>query len=245
MKILCWGLDPRITESLKEQGHVVEVAEGVYSAGDLCEYCCIEGQYDVLIIDLDASEFVVSMPQSLRRRDLTIPIFGICDEKKTNNSWDLQQALFLENGGDGLFQKPIDIRKLIAYLRAVIRRVRNAALQDTIEFVRGNATLKVNLTKGEVTVNGVRVDLTNKEYMVLAAIASRANHTVNKESIFNQVYALADNEPELRIINILICKIRKKLARIHPDAGSIIKTSWGKGYRMDKKTTPLPNQTAA
>jgi two-component system, cell cycle response regulator CtrA len=94
--------------------------------------------------------------------------------------------------------------------------------------VIANGELKVNLDTKVLEVNGQRVHLTSKEYQMLELLWLRKGTTLPKEMILNHLYGGMD-EPKLKIIDVFICKLRKKLQAAtggHP----YIETVWGRGY---------------
>src|ERR1700727_718906 len=88
--------------------------------------------------------------------------------------------------------------------------------------------LVVNLDTKTVEVGGQRVHLTGKEYQMLELLSLRKGTTLTKEMFLNHLYGGMD-EPELKIIDVFICKLRKKLANAS-DGRNFIETVWGRGY---------------
>jgi len=86
----------------------------------------------------------------------------------------------------------------------------------------------VNLDAKTVEVNGHRVHLTGKEYQMLELLSLRKGTTLTKEMFLNHLYGGMD-EPELKIIDVFICKLRKKLATA-AHGKHYIETVWGRGY---------------
>jgi two-component system cell cycle response regulator CtrA len=80
-----------------------------------------------------------------------------------------------------------------------------------------------------VEVNGQRVHLTGKEYQMLELLSLRKGTTLTKEMFLNHLYGGMD-EPELKIIDVFICKLRKKLADGGRQGKNYIETVWGRGY---------------
>ncbi len=88
--------------------------------------------------------------------------------------------------------------------------------------------LIVNLDQKTVEVSGSRVHLTGKEYQMLELLSLRKGTTLTKEMFLNHLYGGMD-EPELKIIDVFICKLRKKLANAS-EGKNYIETVWGRGY---------------
>jgi two-component system cell cycle response regulator CtrA len=87
--------------------------------------------------------------------------------------------------------------------------------------------LTLNLGSREVLVEGRAVHLTGKEYAVLELLTLRKGVVLTKEAFLNHLYGGMD-EPEVKIIDVFICKLRKKLAQA--GASELIGTVWGRGY---------------
>jgi two-component system cell cycle response regulator CtrA len=98
--------------------------------------------------------------------------------------------------------------------------------------------LVVNLDTKTVEVNRQRVHLTGKEYQMLELLSLRKGTTLTKEMFLNHLYGGMD-EPELKIIDVFMCKLRKKLANAS-SGKNYIETVWGRGclLREPVKTTP-------
>jgi len=94
--------------------------------------------------------------------------------------------------------------------------------------VIANCELRVNLDTKAVEVNGQRVHLTSKEYEMLELLWLRKGTTLTKEMILNHLYGVM-GEPELKIIDVFICKLRKKL-QAATGGQPYIETVWGRGY---------------
>jgi two-component system cell cycle response regulator CtrA len=126
-------------------------------------------------------------------------------------------------GADDYLTKPFHKDELIARIQAIVRRSKGHA-QSVIE----TGELLVNLDQKTVEVEGQRVHLTGKEYQMLELLSLRKGTTLTKEMFLNHLYGGMD-EPELKIIDVFICKLRKKLANASKGK-NYIETVWGRGY---------------
>ena len=129
----------------------------------------------------------------------------------------------LDAGADDYMTKPFHKDEMVARIHAVVRRSKGHA-----QAIISTGEIAVNLDAKTVEVNGHRVHLTGKEYQMLELLSLRKGTTLTKEMFLNHLYGGMD-EPELKIIDVFICKLRKKLATA---AGGkhYIETVWGRGY---------------
>ena len=177
--------------------------------------------YDVIVLDLelpDMSGFEVL--RNLRTSKVRTPVLIL-----SGNAIVEAKVKALGFGADDYMTKPFHKDELVARIQAVVRRSKGHS-QSVI--VTGQLTL--NLDEKTVEANGSRLHLTGKEYQMLELLCLRKGTTLTKEMFLNHLYGGME-EPELKIIDVFICKLRKKIA----DACSgqhYIETVWGRGYVM-------------
>lgn len=174
--------------------------------------------YDIILLDLnlpDVSGYEVLRALRLAKVKTSVMILsgmaGIEDKVRG-----------LGFGADDYMTKPFHKDELLARIHAVVRRSRGHA-QSTIT----TGDLVVNLDAKTVEVGGQLVHLTGKEYQMLELLTLRKGTTLTKEMFLNHLYGGRD-EPELKIIDVFICKLRKKLHDV--GVGHLIETMWGRGY---------------
>ncbi|MGH6828447.1 MAG: response regulator transcription factor CtrA [Rhizomicrobium sp.] len=175
--------------------------------------------YDIIVLDLqlpDLSGFDVL--KALRVAKIQTPVLIL-----SGNAIVEAKVKALGFGADDYMTKPFHKDELVARIQAVVRRSKGHS-QSVI--VTGKLT--VNLDAKTVEVDGQRVHLTGKEYQMLELLSLRKGTTLTKEMFLNHLYGGMD-EPELKIIDVFICKLRKKLAAAI-DGDNYIETVWGRGY---------------
>ncbi len=128
-------------------------------------------------------------------------------------------------GADDYLTKPFHKDELVARIHAIVRRSKGHA-QSVIE----TGDLRVNLDAKTAEIGGQRVYLTTKEYQILELLALRRGSTLTKEMFLNHLYGGMD-EPEMKIIDVFICKLRKKLL-VASGGKNYIETVWGRGYML-------------
>jgi two-component system, cell cycle response regulator CtrA len=129
----------------------------------------------------------------------------------------------LMGGADDYLTKPFNKGELVARIQAIVRRSKGHA-----ESVIRTGKLVVNMDARSVDVGGKRLHVTGKEYSILELLSLRKGTTLTKEMFLDHLYGGMD-EPELKIIDVFICKLRKKLAQA-TGGEHYIETVWGRGY---------------
>ncbi len=175
--------------------------------------------YDLILLDLglpDMNGHEVLRQLRLARVDTPILILSGSDD--TDNK--IKGFGF---GADDYLTKPFHREELVARIHAIIRRSKGHS-QSIIR----TGKVEVNLDAKTVSAGGKTVHLTGKEYQMLELLSLRKGTTLTKEMFLNHLYGGMD-EPELKIIDVFICKLRKKLATA-TDGANYIETVWGRGY---------------
>ena len=175
--------------------------------------------YDLILLDLNLPDMNGhEVLRQLRLARIDTPILILSGEDDTENK--LKGFGF---GADDYLTKPFHREELVARIHAIIRRSKGHA-QSIIR----TGSIAVNLDAKTVEVDGNAVHLTGKEYQMLELLSLRKGTTLTKEMFLNHLYGGMD-EPELKIIDVFICKLRKKLSEA-TGGDNFIETVWGRGY---------------
>ncbi|MBL9072411.1 response regulator transcription factor CtrA [Tabrizicola sp.] len=175
--------------------------------------------YDLILLDLNLPDMSGhEVLRQVRQARVETPILILSGADDTENK--LKGFGF---GADDYLTKPFHREELVARIHAIIRRSKGHS-QSMIKTGR----VSVNLDAKTVDVDGKAVHLTGKEYQMLELLSLRKGTTLTKEMFLNHLYGGMD-EPELKIIDVFICKLRKKLAEA-TGGDNYIETVWGRGY---------------
>ena len=200
---------------LKSEGYIIEttdLGEDAYELGKFYEY-------DIIILDLMLPDMHgYEVLKKLRSDKVNIPILILSGLAELDS-----KIKGLGFGADDYLTKPFDKQELLARIKAIVRRSQGHA-QSQIKIGR----VTVNLDSRTVEVDGKPVHLTGKEYGILELLALRKGTTLTKEMFQNHLYGGMD-EPEVKIIDVFICKLRKKVEQA-TGGDSFIETVWGRGY---------------
>jgi two-component system cell cycle response regulator CtrA len=186
--------------------------------------------YDLILLDLNLPDMNGhEVLKQLRLSRIETPILILSGNDDTENK--IKGFGF---GADDYMTKPFHRDELIARIHAIVRRSKGHS-QSIIRTGR----VSVNLDAKSVEVDGRSVHLTGKEYQMLELLSLRKGTTLTKEMFLNHLYGGMD-EPELKIIDVFICKLRKKLAEAN-DGDSHIETVWGRGYVLRDPVSVVPS----
>jgi two-component system cell cycle response regulator CtrA len=185
-------------------------------------------EYDVMILDLVLSDIdgfeVLRRMRSARNNTPVVVLSGLARPETRVRALGL--------GADDVLSKPFDRAELLARIQAVVRRSKGFS-QPTLRL----GPVQLNLDSRDVLVHGQPVHLTGKEYAILELLVLRKGMVLTKEAFLNHLYGGMD-EPEMKIIDVFVCKLRKKLAIA--GAGNVIGTVWGRGYTVRETAAAEP-----
>ena len=219
MRVLLVEDDPTISKSI----------ELMLTHANLNVYCTDLGEegvdlaklydYDLILLDLNLPDMHGhDVLRQLRVAKVETPILILTGEDDTESK--IKGFGF---GADDYLTKPFHREELIARIHAIIRRSKGHS-QSLIR----TGKIAVNLDAKTVSAGDQPVHLTGKEYQMLELLSLRKGTTLTKEMFLNHLYGGMD-EPELKIIDVFICKLRKKLSQA-TGGDNYIETVWGRGY---------------
>jgi|GEM_PF-774248 len=244
MLILHDGLDKTTRLFIDSFGIQLMLIEEIESIQDVADWTQSTFGAEVLILNIDDPRIGLFAPRFLRSEGVGLKIIGYTKNQEYLSAWSETRASFLENGGDDFLRAPLNPRELSATISAVSRRTSGRML-DVISHVgvidEQEVILKINLGISRVTVDDLLVHLTQKEFGMLRILAERSGAIVTKEQFLNGLYDPLEEEPEIKIIDVFICKLRKKLG----SAGVLIETVWGKGYMLIGKSSRSSKSSVA
>ena len=235
MRVLLVEDDPTTSQSievmLKSANMMVDVTslgEDGLEIGKLYDYDIII--LDLMLPDMDGYEVL----RRLRASRVQTPVLILSGLTESDN-----KVKGFGTGADDYLTKPFNKAELIARIQAIVRRSKGHS-----DSVIRTGKLTVNLDAHTVEVDAKPVHLTGKEYGILELLSLRKGTTLTKEMFLNHLYNGID-EPELKIIDVFVCKLRKKLAKASKDE-IYIHTVWGRGYVLrDPDDVKAPTKAPA
>ncbi|MDP7651216.1 MAG: response regulator transcription factor [Rhodospirillales bacterium] len=219
MRVLLVEDDPTTAQSiemmLKSAGMVVDATDLGEDGLEISKLY----DYDIIILDLMLPDIGgLEVLRRLRDARVETPVLILSGLTEAG-----QKVKGLGTGADDYLTKPFNKDELIARIQTIVRRSKGHS-QSVID----TGQLSVNLGARTVEVDGHSVHLTGKEYGILELLSLRKGTTLTKAMFLNHLYGGMD-EPELKIIDVFICKLRKKLVAA-TKGEHYIETVWGRGY---------------
>ncbi len=202
---------------LASEGHNVATVSTGEEGIELAEVY----DYDILLLDLDLPDMTgVEVLRELRLQKVKSPVIVI------SGTADIESKVqALTAGADDYLTKPFHKAELVARINAVVRRSRGHG-----ESIIRTGEIALNLDTRRAEVAGLPIHLTPSEYKILELLSLRKNTLLTKEMCLNHLYN-GLSEPEIKIIDVFICKLRKKIAAATGGDGQI-ETVWGGGYML-------------
>lgn len=205
-----------VTMMLKSINAVVDETDTGEEAIELARHY----DYDIVVLDLMLPDMEgYEVVRRLRMARIEVPVLILSGLSRPQ-----AKVKGLSLGADDFITKPFDKAELLARIQAIVRRSKGFS-HPSIDV----GPVRLLLDSREVSIGDQQVHLTGKEYAILELLMLRKGIVLTKEMFLNHLYGGMD-EPEAKIIDVFICKLRKKLAAF--GAGDLIVTVWGRGYMM-------------
>ncbi|MGN6211273.1 response regulator transcription factor [Parafilimonas sp.] len=191
-----------------------------------------EEQFDLVILDIMLPGLNgMEICRKIRQTDRLTPILML-----TAKSEEIDKVMGLETGADDYLTKPFSIREFIARVKVIFRRKEdNEALQDATptSSIITYGGLEIDLDKRKVTLNNMRVELSPREFELMALLASNPGKSYSRKRLLNLVWGY-DFEGYEHTVNSHINRLRGK---IEDDVSNpkYILTTWGVGYRFNEE----------
>lgn len=179
---------------------------------------------DIMLADMNGQELL----KRLRRNGITTPVLMLSSLSNVN-----EKIKGFNHGADDYLIKPFDSAELFARIDALVRRSKGHC--DTIIHI---GALSINMKDKTVSVMDKQLDLTKKEYAILELLALHKGSALDKDVFFSHLYS-GMRSPEIKIIDVFVCKIRKKIQNIMGYDPGYIRTVWGRGYILDEGTQDI------
>ncbi len=218
MKILLVEDDKKLahflTRALEEEGHVVDACR---SGSDAIEQAS-SIPYDVVVLDWMLPEKDgLSVCRELRRRGNVVRILMLTARAEVG-----ERVAALDAGADDYVQKPFHLDELLARIRAVSRRASTLPME-----VLRIGPIAVSLHERVAHVDGVRLELTAREFALLVLLVRNAGRIVTRSEMLSQVWQ-THRDPGSNVIEVHIRNLREKLGA----AAAQLETVRGQGYRL-------------
>ena len=218
-----------VSDALTEAGFVCDKAtkpEVGIEKGKMCNNDIIITELSFPKANIDGYEVLLC----LRSSKVKTPILILSHLTSSD-----QIVKALRNGADDYMTTPAyNKEELIERIYAITRRSKGHS-ESVIRFDK----VTLNLDTRIVEVDGKPVHLTNKEYAIFELLAMRKGTVLNKATFLNHLYG-GVNGPEIKIIDVFICKLRKRLAEASGGV-NYIETVWGRGYMLKDFDYVTPN----
>jgi len=189
----------------------------------------LEQDYDLIILDIMLPSLNgLEICKKIRAANITTPILML-----TAKSEEIDRILGLEIGADDYVVKPFSVRELLARIKALLRRtVLNAVGADSESVVLERGPMSIDMEKRKVVIGSEKVELSRKEFDLLALLASKPGVSYDRNRLLNLVWGY-DFEGFEHTVNSHINRLRAKI-EIDMSAPQYILTTWGIGYRFSE-----------
>ena len=205
-----------LVQALRDAGAVVEQVDSGEDALDLVKHY----DFDIVMLELTLMDMEgYEVVRRMRASRMNTPVLILSAFVRPQ-----ARVKAFAVGADDFITKPYDVSECVARMQAVVRRSKGFS-QSILQV----GDMELSLESRSVSIAGRPVHLTGKEYAILELLVMRKGMVLTKEVFLNHLYGGMD-EPEVKIIDVFICKLRKKLAEA--GARNVIGTVWGRGYTV-------------
>jgi two-component system, cell cycle response regulator CtrA len=205
-----------LTPFLRSRLAVVDEAHDVEEALDLAKFY----EYDAILLRLSEQRMgELELVRNLRSARIRAPLVAV-----TRNMTETARLRVLQAGADDLIVDALSHEEIFMKVQNLIRR--NRGFQENALRI---GAVEINMNAKKIYANGKPVTLTKKEYQIAEILALRKGAVLSKEAILDHLYGGLD-EPNPKIVDVFICKIRKKLHALGVE--DFIETNWGRGYMV-------------
>lgn len=206
-----------LQRGLTENGYVVDVANN----GEDGLHCALNGEYDLLILDVMLPERSGwSVIAEMHRQGKETPTLFLTARDAVED-----RIKGLELGADDYLVKPFAFSELLARVRNILRRG-PARQPDLIEI----ADLRIDLLRHKASRGGKRLDLTPKEFALLSLLARRQGEVLSRSLIADQVWDM-NFDSDTNVVDVAVRRLRTKVD--DPFEPKLIKTVRGVGYVLE------------
>jgi two-component system cell cycle response regulator CtrA len=175
-------------------------------------------EYDIVLLDLNLPDISGhELIRRMRAAGMSVPVLAFSEVVPAR-----VRAQALDLGADDFLSGPCDVEELLARMRAIVRRAMGHT-NSSLCF----GGVELNMNSRDVRVNGTRLSLSRREYSVLELLFLKQGVILTKGTFLNHLYCGVE-EPEMKTIDVIVCRLRKKLAAAGVPA--LIDTVWGSGY---------------
>ena len=212
-----------LVQALRDAGAVVEQVDSGEDALDMVKHY----DFDIVMLELTLMDMEgYEVVRRMRAARMNTPVLVLSAFVRPQ-----ARVKAFAIGADDFITKPYDVSECVARMQAVVRRSKGFS-QSILKV----GDMELSLESRSVSIAGRPVHLTGKEYAILELLVMRKGMVLTKEVFLNHLYGGMD-EPEVKIIDVFICKLRKKLAEA--GARNVIGTVWGRGYTV-RDPAPVP-----
>ena len=211
------GIAKRIEDACVADGFICHISESGSDALEMIKFYDYEAVIlDLMLPDIDGFE-ILSRIRAIKNSTPIIVLSGL------SSTDDKVKCLTL--GADDYLTKPFSKIELLARIYAIIRRT-----SGHFSSVINIGPLEIDIKQRCVKIYGAEMNLTSKEYAILELLALKKGAVLAKETFLNHIYGGLD-EPELKIVDVFICKLRRKMSDLSGGM-NFIETVWGRGYTL-------------